>query len=85
MVRLLGPQDRLIRAVEGRFPDVRVHVRGNEVTFDGEREPVAAATRLVEELVRMTAGEHATKAAADNATALIRAANDFKNSKQPLF
>ena len=39
----------------------------------------------VEELVRMTAGEHATKAAADNAAALIRAANEFKNSKQPLF
>ncbi|PPI20587.1 PhoH family protein, partial [Rathayibacter sp. AY1B5] len=58
MVRLLGPQDRLIRAVEGRFPDVRVHVRGNEVTLDGEREPVAAATRLVEELVRMTASGH---------------------------
>ena len=39
----------------------------------------------VEELVRMTAGEHVTKAAADNAAALIRAANEFKNSKQPLF
>ena len=58
MVRLLGPQDRLIRAVESRFPDVRVHVRGNEVTLDGEGAPVAAAARLVEELVLMTAGGH---------------------------
>ena len=39
----------------------------------------------VEELVRMTAGENVTKAAAENAVALIKAAEKFKNSKQPLF
>ena len=39
----------------------------------------------VQELVRMTAGEHVTKAAEENAAALLKAANAFKNSKQPLF
>lgn len=39
----------------------------------------------VQELVRMTAGEHGTKAAAESAAALIEAADRFKNSKQPLF
>ena len=39
----------------------------------------------VQELVRMTAGEHVTKAAEENAAALLNAANAFKNSKQPLF
>ena len=29
MVQLLGPQDRLLRAVEKQYPDVRVLVRGN--------------------------------------------------------
>ncbi|AJM78383.1 PhoH family protein [Rathayibacter toxicus] len=58
MVRLLGPQDRLIRAVEARFPDVKVHARGNEVTLEGERVPVDAAARLVDELVTLTAGGH---------------------------
>jgi DNA repair ATPase RecN len=32
----------------------------------------------VEELVRMTAGEHVTKAAEENAAALLKAANSFK-------
>jgi len=39
----------------------------------------------IQELVRMTAGEHSTKAAAESAAALIEAADRFKNSKQPLF
>ena len=39
----------------------------------------------IEELVRMTAGEHNTKAAAESAASLIKAADEFKNSKQPLF
>lgn len=39
----------------------------------------------IEELVRMTAGENVSKAAAENAAALIKAADRFKSSKQPLF
>ncbi len=53
MVRLLGPQDRLLKTVEGQFPLVRVFVRGNEVTLEGDVEQVAAARRLVEELISM--------------------------------
>ena len=64
------------------------HIRIQKQTAEGRTRTdltVLDKKGRVEELVRMTAGEHATKAAADNATALIRAANDFKNSKQPLF
>lgn len=53
MVRLLGPQDRLLRTVESQFPLVRVLVRGNEVTLEGSADQVAAAKRLVEELISM--------------------------------
>jgi phosphate starvation-inducible PhoH-like protein len=53
MVRLLGPQDRLLRTVESQFPLVRVLVRGNEVTLDGDPDQVASAKRLVEELISM--------------------------------
>lgn len=56
MVRLLGPQDRLLKTVERQFPLVRVHVRGNEVSLDGEAEQVAGAKRLVEELVALIRG-----------------------------
>ncbi|MEV7691805.1 PhoH family protein [Microbacterium sp. NPDC089189] len=54
MVQLLGPQDRLLRVVEKEHPDVDVHVRGNEITLSGGAAEVAAAKRLVEELLVMT-------------------------------
>jgi phosphate starvation-inducible PhoH-like protein len=54
MVQLLGPQDRLLRVVEKEHPDVDVHVRGNEITLTGEPDAVAAARKLVDELLAMT-------------------------------
>ena len=53
MVRLLGPQDRLLKTIERQHPDVAVHVRGNEITLAGAHDGVHAAQRLVEELVLM--------------------------------
>ena len=53
MVRLLGPQDRLLTRLEHEFPGVEVHVRGNRVALDGDPSQVAAAERLVRELVTM--------------------------------
>jgi phosphate starvation-inducible PhoH-like protein len=51
MVRLLGPQDRLLTTIEHQYPDVIVLVRGNQVTLDGPAEQVRAAERLVQELI----------------------------------
>lgn len=51
MVRLLGPQDRLLTRLEHEHPDVRVAVRGNLVTLEGPGEDVVVASRLVQELV----------------------------------
>ncbi|MDM4761824.1 PhoH family protein [Galbitalea sp. SE-J8] len=53
MVRLLGPQDRLLSTIEKQFPGLSVHVRGNEIHLTGEAETVAAAKTLVDELVVM--------------------------------
>jgi len=53
MVRLLGPQDRLLTTIEKQYPLVDVHVRGNEVTLSGDAEQVEAAKRLVGELLLM--------------------------------
>jgi len=53
MVRLLGPQDRLLKTIERQFPQVMVATRGNEITLTGDTIQVAAAQRLVEELVQM--------------------------------
>ena len=51
MVRLLGPQDRLLTRLEREHPDVTVAVRGNLVTLEGPEEGVERAGRLVQELV----------------------------------
>jgi phosphate starvation-inducible protein PhoH and related proteins len=56
MVRLLGPQDRLLRTIERAHPSVRVLVRGNHIELDGEPAQVEAARELVEELVTMVRG-----------------------------
>jgi phosphate starvation-inducible PhoH-like protein len=53
MVRLLGPQDRLLRTIERQHPHVQVLVRGNEITLTGGSAEVEAATRLVEELIQL--------------------------------
>ena len=53
MVRLLGPQDRLLKTIESQYPQVSVFVRGNEITLDGDARQLSAAVRLIEELVMM--------------------------------
>lgn len=58
MVRLLGPQDRLLGQIEQQFPLVEVLVRGNEITLIGEPAQVRAAQRLIEELLQMVRDGH---------------------------
>ena len=49
MVGLLGQRDELLRLVETAFPTSVVHVRGNEITVDGDS--ASQVGRLFEELV----------------------------------
>jgi phosphate starvation-inducible PhoH-like protein len=58
MVRLLGPQDRLLTTIEREHPGVSVHVRGNEITISGEAAQARLAKRLVEELITMVREGH---------------------------
>ncbi len=58
MVRLLGPQDRLLSTIEKQYPLVEVLVRGNQITLSGDATQVAAARELVEELVVMVRNGH---------------------------
>nr|WP_100365955.1 PhoH family protein [Diaminobutyricimonas aerilata] len=53
MVRLLGPQDRLLTTLERQYPAVAVLVRGNQIFLDGPSDQVKAARTLVEELIQM--------------------------------
>ena len=49
MVGLLGSRDEVLRRIEAAFPDVVIHVRGNEISIEGaDAERVG---QLFEELV----------------------------------
>ncbi len=49
MPGLLGSRDELLRLIEDSFPEVIVHVRGNEITASGAKAELVG--RLFEELV----------------------------------
>jgi phosphate starvation-inducible PhoH-like protein len=51
MVGLLGQQDEFLRLVQAAFGGVDIHVRGNEITVEGESGEAEQAGRLFEELV----------------------------------
>ncbi|HJL90466.1 MAG TPA: PhoH family protein [Acidimicrobiales bacterium] len=46
---LVGEHDELLRQVEGAFPNAGIHVRGNQITIDGEQADVVR--RVFDELV----------------------------------
>jgi len=56
MVRLLGPQDRLLTRIEREFPRVHVLVRGNQLSLTAgeeaeDRRQLSEVTRLISELI----------------------------------
>jgi phosphate starvation-inducible PhoH-like protein len=56
MVRLLGPQDRLLTSIEREYPGVDVHVRGNEIAIRGDDDQRRRVRRLIEELLELVRG-----------------------------
>lgn len=53
MVSLLGPEDRLLKTLEHDHPQVDVMVRSNEIVISGEELKVAAASKLIAEMIRI--------------------------------
>ena len=51
MAGLLGQRDELLRQIEDSFPDVRIAVRGNEVTVDGAGTDAVRVASLFHELI----------------------------------
>ncbi len=72
MVALLGQRDEVLRAIEGGFPAVDVHVRGNVVTLTGPSGDVSLAERLVDELAQVAdAGQPLSADAVARAIAML--------------
>lgn len=49
MVATLGAEDQGLRIIEGHYPNISFHVRGNVLTIDGPQSEVVRILHLVEE------------------------------------
>jgi phosphate starvation-inducible PhoH-like protein len=73
MVTLLGPRDELLRTIERAFPQLDVHVRGNEISLRGASPEVALVERLIDELlVIIGAGQPLNRDAVERSIAMLR-------------
>src|SRR5690348_13720086 len=73
MVRLLGPGDDHLSLIERSF-DLRVHVRGNRITLEGDQGEVALAERLLDELVTLIrSGQGITSETVERVLSMLRA------------
>jgi phosphate starvation-inducible PhoH-like protein len=76
MVSLLGPGDELLRTVERAFPQVDVHVRGNEFRLVGDSAELALVERLVDELLAIVGrGQPLNRDAVERSIGMLRAAS----------
>ncbi|OPC83079.1 phosphate starvation-inducible protein PhoH [Embleya scabrispora] len=73
MVALLGSGDSFLRVVEQGFPEVDIHVRGNEVTVSGNEAEVALVRRLFDELlIIVRTGQPLNEEAVERSVAMVR-------------
>ncbi len=73
MVTLLGPRDELLRTIERSFPEVDVHVRGNEFRLMGEPADLALVERLIDELIAIVgAGQPLNRDAVERSIGMLR-------------
>ncbi|OEJ26951.1 phosphate starvation-inducible protein PhoH [Streptomyces agglomeratus] len=74
MVMVLGSSDSLLRVIENAFPDVNIHVRGNEVSAVGDPTEVALIQRLLAEMMLvLRTGLPMTEDAVERSIAMLRA------------
>ena len=51
MPELLGHGDELLQIIETSFPETKIHVRGNQITIDGES--AVLVEQIFREMTRM--------------------------------
>ena len=73
MVTLLGSGDEFLLLVEDAFPQVDLHVRGNEITATGDPLSVARVDRLVGALLALLrTGDGLTRDAVERVITMVR-------------
>ncbi|MFH9722067.1 PhoH family protein [Streptomyces sp. NPDC017254] len=77
MVSLLGSGDALLRVIERSFPQVDIHVRGNQVSAVGHATDVALIQRLFDEMMLvLRTGQPMTEDAVERSIAMLRASEN---------
>jgi phosphate starvation-inducible PhoH-like protein len=74
MVGLLGHRDELLRLVQAAFGGLDIHVRGNEITVEGDPAEAEQAGKLFEELVvLLQRGHHLEPASVTRTIEMVKA------------
>ncbi|MGO0577468.1 PhoH family protein [Ornithinimicrobium panacihumi] len=74
MVSLLGPRDELLRTIERAFPQLDIHVRGNEFRLSGDVGEMALVERLLDELLAVSGtGQALNRDAVERSIGMLRA------------
>ncbi|MGW0660834.1 PhoH family protein [Streptodolium elevatio] len=77
MVALLGSGDSLLRVIEDAFPDVDIHVRGNEVNTTGPVDDIELVKRLFDEMMLvLRTGQPLSAEAVERSIAMLRSGGD---------
>ena len=73
LLELLGPEGRLVRELEKKFPEVVINNRGHIFKIEGDEGQARAASRLIQELAEMVQAGHQPDAvsARDSARMLL--------------
>ncbi|MEI2716155.1 MAG: PhoH family protein [Candidatus Nanopelagicales bacterium] len=81
MLALLGVSDAHLRVIENSFPDLDVHVRGNEITVAGPEHEVRLAEQLFAELLAMLrTGQALTSDTVERSIGMLRAGDVMPSS-----
>jgi phosphate starvation-inducible PhoH-like protein len=84
MVTVLGSGDSLLRVIEKSFPDVDIHVRGNEVSASGDAAEVALVQRLFDEMMLvLRSGQPMTEDAVERSIAMLRSSGGTDGAETP--
>jgi phosphate starvation-inducible PhoH-like protein len=77
MVSLLGSGDSFLREIERQFPEVNIHVRGNEMRLAGPSVEVTLVEQLIDEMVAVVrTGQGLSVEAVGRSVAMLRDRED---------
>jgi len=82
MISLLGTNDENLKIVEKSFPDVNLHVRGNEINLNGNVNSVKHVNQLFSELISLIrTGQSLNSDVIERAIAMLNAEDQISPSK----